>query len=92
MGVVPGVVGPRLLCFRFPQAEFAPTTNSRWKPSTSVALPFADQGAVTSFWTLDEHDHNVSISTNDVIRLRYPSLTERYIYIHTTKNPNQKMR
>ena len=61
--VVPGVIGRRVLCFRFPHAEFAFPTNFRWKPSTSVTPPIAGQGSVTPFWTLNEHGHNVYIST-----------------------------
>ena len=66
--VVPGVVDRRVLCIRFPHAEFALPTNFRWKPSTSVTPPLAGQGSVTSFWNLDEHGHNVSISTTDKIK------------------------
>ena len=61
--VVPGVVGRRVLCFRFPHSKFALLTNYRWKPSTPVTPLLAGQGSVTSFWTSDEHGHNVYIST-----------------------------
>ena len=61
--VVPRVVSRRVLCFRFPHAEFALPTNFLWKPSTYITLPLSGQGSVMSFWTLDGHVQNLSIST-----------------------------
>ena len=69
--VVPGVVGRRFLCFRFPHADFALLTNFRWKLSTSVTLRLVGQGSVMSFWTFDEHVQNVYISTTSVYLFIY---------------------